>query len=213
MRILPGPQGGGQFQDRLLGHAVQHVIGLGVEQDRAAHRVGPEIVMGHAAQAGLDPAQDDGTGGPAWVESFGKAADQVGVDDGGPVGTAVVLAAGGVIVAAARFLQGGVVGDHRVHAAGGHAPEQARLAQAGDIRVGFRVRLGDHADPVAGLDQHLPDHRRADKGAVDVGIAGHQDDVQAIPAQAFYFFDGRGEKHGVIIACLNEYKIRFPVLA
>ncbi len=140
-----------------------------------------------------------GRAGLPGVQALGKAADDVGIDDRSPVGAAGVLPAGGVIVRAARLFQSGVVGNHRVDAAGGHAPEQARLPETGDIHIRFRVGLGDDPNAVAGVEQHFPDDGGTDKGAVDVGIAGHQDDVERIPAQAFHFCGGGGEEHGVII--------------
>ena len=50
----------GHLDDGVLAHAVQHEVGAGIEQDAALEGVGPVIVVGEAAQARLDAAQDDG---------------------------------------------------------------------------------------------------------------------------------------------------------
>ena len=144
------------------------------------------------------------------MELFGIAPDEVGVDDGRPVGTAGVLAARSVVIAAARFLQSGVIGNHRVDAAGRHSPEQVRFAKAGNIGNRFRVRLGDDADAVTGVEQHFPNDRGTDKGAVNIGIAGHQDDVERIPAQAFDFFGACRKEHGVIIVQIKNVRAGNP---
>ncbi len=85
-------QGFRQRQDGLLGHAVQQIVRFGVEEDRPPDGVGPEVVMGHPAQGGFDPAQDDGAG------VLEMAANEVRIGNYRPVGTAVVLPAGSVIV-------------------------------------------------------------------------------------------------------------------
>lgn len=101
----PG-QCSGQFERRLLCHAVEQVIGLGVEEYRGTDPVGPVVVMGHPSQAGLQPAEYDRLG------AFEKSPDEVRIDERGPVGAAGVLAAGGVIVAFALLFERGVVGHH-----------------------------------------------------------------------------------------------------
>lgn len=56
----PGGQPGGNLQGGGLPHAVSEDIRLGIKKDGAAHLVLPVIVVGKAAQAGLQPADDDG---------------------------------------------------------------------------------------------------------------------------------------------------------
>ncbi len=124
--------------------------------------------MSHSAQAGLNAPQNDRAGGLTGVKPLGKTADDVGIDDGGTVGTAGVFAPGGVIIGTAGLFEGSVVGNHRIDAAGSHAPEKARLAQAGNIRIRFRVRLGNDPDAIAGVKQDLPDDGGTDKGTVNV---------------------------------------------
>ncbi len=139
--------------------------------------------MGNPPQAGFDPAQHDWPGGAGGV--FRETPDQVAVNDRCPVGTAGILAAGGVIVAFTWFFQGGGIGHHRVDASGCHPPEETRLAQAANIIHAGEFRLGDHADAITGLHEHFADDGRTDKGAVDIAVARHQDNIQLIPAQPF----------------------------
>ena len=58
VQALAFGQTAGAFQHGQLAHAVDEQVGLGIQQDGAAQAVGPEIIMGGAAQRGLDAAQD-----------------------------------------------------------------------------------------------------------------------------------------------------------
>ncbi len=49
----------GQLDDGPLGIAEDQQVGLRVGQHRAAHLVGPVVVVGNAAQAGLDASRYD----------------------------------------------------------------------------------------------------------------------------------------------------------
>ena len=64
-----------------LARAVDQDVGARIEQKAAPDFVLPVIVMGEAAQRGLDPAEDDGDAGE-------KMPDLVGIDEDGPVGHA-----------------------------------------------------------------------------------------------------------------------------
>ena len=180
----------GQFDHAPLGHAVEQVVGLGVEQDRAPHPVVPGVVVGDAPQAGLDAAEHDGRG------LFAEAADQVRVGDHRPVRPPVVAAARGVVVGLAAQARGGAVGHHGVDRAAGDPPEQARLAQAGEVRGRVHSRLGDDADAEPLLDEHPADHRHAHEGRVDVGVAGDQDHVERVPAAGGHLRTGGGQEQG-----------------
>ena len=144
--------------------------------------------MGHPAQGGFDTAQDDGAG------ILVKAADEIGVGDHRPVGAAVVLTAGSVIIGAAFLFVGGVIGDHRIDAAAGDPPEQYRLTQAGDIGIGSGIRLGNDPHPESGSFQHPANDRRTDERAVDITVAADQDDIQLIPTAGMHFFESGRQK-------------------
>ena len=87
----------GDLDDRVLAHAVDEDVGARVEQYRALELVLPIVVVGQATQARLDAADDDGG-------VLERLADEVAIDRDGSVGTAPLLATGGigVGVAAAR---------------------------------------------------------------------------------------------------------------
>ena len=81
----------GDLDDGVLAHAVADDVGAGVQQDRALEAVGPIVVVGEAAQARLDAAEDDG-------RVLVGATDEVAIDHAGMVGAQAHLAAGGVEV-------------------------------------------------------------------------------------------------------------------
>jgi len=188
-RRLPGCQGLGELDHAPVRHAVEQVVGLGVEEDRAAHPVVPGVVMGNAAQAGLDPTQHQRRG------SFEMLADQVGVGKHRPVRSASVLPARGVVIGFAALARGGAVGNHGIDRAASDAPEQRGFAETGDVVLRLEIGLGNDSDPEAVPDQEFANHSHADKRRVDVGVAGDEDDVEPIPAQLSHFFSGAGEKH------------------
>ena len=86
---LAGGGAGGDLDDGAFGVAIDQDVGLGVEQQRAAHLVRPVIVMGDAAQRRLDAAQNHG-------HVLVRLAAALGIDQGGAVGPSAALAAGGI---------------------------------------------------------------------------------------------------------------------
>ena len=105
------------LDDRALGVAVDQQVALGVGEDRAAHLVGPVVVMGDAAQRGLDAAEHD-------RHVLVGLAAALRVDDGAAVRPRAALAAGRVGVVAAQPAVRRVAVDHRVEIAPGDAEEQ-----------------------------------------------------------------------------------------
>ena len=86
--------------------------------------------------------------------------------------------------------------DHGIHVAGGHAKEQVRLAQHLE-RIGtLPVRLSDDTDAKALSLQHAAYHRHAKAGMVHIGIAGHDDDVAAVPAECRHLLPRGRQKFG-----------------
>ncbi len=102
-----GGQESGQLPGGPLPHAIGQDVRLGVKEDGAAHLVLPVVVVGEAAQAGLQAADDDG-------DVPKDLPDLVGVDNGGPVGPQAGPIARGVGVVMAALFGGGVVGHHGV---------------------------------------------------------------------------------------------------
>jgi hypothetical protein len=129
-----------------------------------------------AAQAGLDAADHHRHVAPGLLAALR-------VDQRGAVGPLAAGAAGRVGVVAADLAIGRVAVDHRIHVAGGHAEEQVRLAQGRKASALLPVGLGDDAHAKALRFQHTADHGHAEAGVVDIGVAGDDDDVAAVPAQ------------------------------
>lgn len=77
----PGIERVGDLDDRVLAHAVDEDVGARVEQYRALELVLPVVVVGQAAQACLDAADDDGG-------ILKRLTDEVAVDRDGTIGTA-----------------------------------------------------------------------------------------------------------------------------
>ena len=121
--------------------------------------------------------------------------DQVGIGDDRPVRPTGVLAARGEIIGFPAFFQGSEVGYHGIDATSGDPPEEIRFAEPSDVPVRPGLGLGDHPDPVAGLQQHPADHGHPHVGAVDVAVAGDEDDIQATPSAGANLFGGGGQKH------------------
>ena len=101
----------GDLDNRVLAHAVDEDVGARVEQHRALELVLPVVVVGQAAQARLDAADDDGG-------VLERLADEVAVDRDSSVGTVPLLATGSVGVGVAAVLGHRIVVDHGVHVAG-----------------------------------------------------------------------------------------------
>ena len=176
---LAARQAVGDLDDGTLGVAVQQQVGLAVHQHRAAHLVLPVVVVGDAAQAGLDAAQHDRHLG------IGLAA-ALRIDQRGTVRPLAGHVAGGIGIVAAQPAVGGVAVDHRIHVAGGDAEEQIRLAQRLEGLGALPVGLGDDADAETLRLEHAADDGHAEAGVVDIGVAADDDDVAAVPAQRLH---------------------------
>jgi len=69
------------------------------------------------------------------------------------------------------------------------------------------VGLGDDADPKALVFEHAANDGHAEAGVVDVGVAGHQDDVAAVPAQLGHFLAAHRQKRGRAKALCPEFAV------
>ena len=58
------------------------------------------------------------------------------------------------------------------------------------------VRLRDDADAEALRFQHAADDRHAEARVIDVGVAGHDDDVAAVPAERVHLLPRHGQERG-----------------
>lgn len=143
----------------MLAHAVDEDVGARVEQHRALELVLPVVVVGQAAQACLDTADDDGG-------VLERLTDKVAVDCDGAIGTVPLLATGGIGVGVAAVLGHRIVVDHGVHVTGTDEKAQARLAEHGDAGGVGPVGLADDANFVAVRVEYAADDSHAKAGMV-----------------------------------------------
>ena len=136
--------------------------------------------MRDAAQAAFNAAEDD----RHILVGFAAA---LAVDDRRAVRSLATGIARRVRVVAADLAICRVAVDHRIHVARGDAEEQIRFAQRLERIGALPVRLRNDADPEALGLQHAADHRHAEAGMIDVGVAGHHDDVAAVPSELVHF--------------------------
>ena len=113
---LAGRQTVGNFDNRTLGVAIQKQITFGVYHHRAANFVRPVVVMGNAAQASFNSAQDN-------RNVFVGFAAALAVDNGGAVGALAADVTRGVGIIAANFSIRGIAVDHGIHVPRRHSPE------------------------------------------------------------------------------------------
>ncbi len=174
--VLARGEPAGDLDDGLLPLAVDEEVGAAVDEHRGTHPVLPVVVVGDAPQRGLDPADHDGCGRPE------RPARQPGVDRHGPIGAPSRLPTRRVGVVRSGALVGGVVVDERVHRTGGDPDEQAGAPQAQEVLGRVPARLGHDSHPESACLQDPADHRCPEGGVIDVGVAGDQEDVDAVPA-------------------------------
>ena len=178
----------GYLDYRLLPHAIDDEVGTGIAEDTRAETILPVVVMSHASQRGLYAAEDDRD---VRIQMF----QNLRIDDGGIFRTQVVAAVRRVGVFRAQALGGGVFVDHRVHTTGRNAEEQPRLPQLLEVaEVAVPVGLWDNGDAVAGSLEGAADDGSTERGVVNIGIAGKQDDVHLIPSPQFQFLFGRWQE-------------------
>ena len=177
----------GDLDNRVLAHAVDEDVGARVEQYRALELVLPVVVVGQATQARFDAADDDGG-------VLERLADEVAVDRDGTVGTAPLLATGGIGVGVAAVLGHRIVVDHGVHVAGADQKAQARLAEHRDAGGVGPVGLADDAHLVAVCIEHAADDGHAKAGVVHVGVAADVDKVALVPAACIHVGAADGEE-------------------
>ncbi len=130
------------FDDYRLAHAVGHQIGFRIEQDRAANRVAPIVVMRQAAQARLHTARDD-------RHALVCFAGTLTVRQCSAVRSQADASAGRIGIIVPHFFVCGVVVDHRVHVAGGNGKEEARAAELFPCVAASPIGLGNDADTKA----------------------------------------------------------------
>ena len=182
-----GGQPGGDLPGGGLPHAVGEKVRLGIEEDGAAHLVFPVVVVGEAAQAGLQPTDDDG-------DVAEHLPHPVGVDDSGPVGAQARLPAGRVGVIVAALFRRRIVGHHGVQVPAGDQHPQPGASQGGEGLRPPPVGLGENGHPVALRLQYPADDGGAEGGVIHIGIPGDEEKVVKVPAPAGHVLPGDREK-------------------
>ena len=177
----------GELDDGAFPHAVDDKVRARIKQDGALQAVLPVIVVGEAAQARLNAAQDDG-------RVLEGAADEVAVHDGRMVGARAHAAAGRVGVGATAVLAHAVVVDHGVHVARRDEEGKPRLAERRDACGVAPVGLGDEAHPVPVRLEQPADDGRSEAGMIHVGVAADIDEVALVPAAGLHVGARGGEE-------------------
>ena len=196
-----GGEAGQDLHRGPLPHAIGQDVRLGVKEDGAAHLVLPVVVVGEAAQAGLQAADDDG-------DVPKDLPHPVGVHHGGVVGAQPRPPSGGVGVVVAALFGGGVVGHHGVQVAGGNHHRQAGLPQGGEGRRGAPVGLGQDGHPIALVLQKTADDGGTEGGVVHVCVPGDDENVIIVPAPVGHVIPADWEEqiavkaHGMPLSCL-----------
>ncbi|OPZ96672.1 MAG: hypothetical protein BWY71_01863 [Planctomycetes bacterium ADurb.Bin412] len=176
--VLPGMEPFGDLQQLVFAHAVNQQVGPAVHQDGAAHLITPIIIMGQAAKTGFHPADDD-------RHSRVCLADQVAVDNCGPIRTQPGLTPGRIHILPALVFIGRIMAYHAIQVAPGYREKQTRLSQAGYVLQIAPVGLGDYTHPIA-FGLHKPAQQGGSPGRViNIGITADYDYVQFIPAAGF----------------------------
>ena len=165
----------GDAAQRVLAHPVAEQVGARIDEDRAADAVLPVIVMREPAGGSLDAADDN-------RHVAVRFADAVAVDDHGAVGTPARPAAGGIPVVAASLLSGGIMRDHRIDVARVDEEAQPRAAERLERRAAFPVGLRENRYAEARRLKNAGDDRRAERGVIDVRVAGDEYEIGRVPA-------------------------------
>ena len=196
-----GGEAGQDLHRGPLPHAIGQDVRLGVKEDGAAHLVLPVVIVGEAAQAGLQAADDDG-------DVPKDLPRPVGVHHSGVVGPQPRTPTGGVGVVVAALLGGGVVGHHGVQVAGGDHHRQPGPSQGGEGRRTAPVGLGQDGHPIALVLQKTADDGGTEGGVVHISVPGDDEDVIMVPAPAGHVVPADGEEqiavkaHGMPLSCL-----------
>ena len=174
------------FQNLPLGIAKHQQVGLGIEQHRAAHVLGPIVEVRNTAQRGLDSADDDGY---IFIGFTGPLC----VNDHRAIRSLATLAARRVGIITANAPIGRVAIDHGIHVAGGNAEKQPWPAQRpegiGTVPIGLR----NNANPQALRLQHPAYQRHAKTGVIHIGITTDQNDIALLPAERCHLSARHGQ--------------------
>ena len=176
-----------QLDNSALGISKEQNVGLCIKENRAPNFSRPVVEVGEPSKACFDAANNN-------ANPFVGLSASVRVDEHRAIGACAAFAAWGIGIVVANFMVARVAIDHRVHVAAGDAKEKSRLAKnlKGFGIVPLRLRNNANAKAL-GLDEPA-DERHAKARVIDVGIAGHNNDVALVPAKRFHLFAGAWEE-------------------
>ncbi len=86
--------------------------------------------------------------------------------------------------------------DERIHVAGADPEEESRLAELPPRFAAVPVGLAQYGDAEAGLFQHARQDRHREAGVIDIGVAGHEYDVNGIPSAGAHLVSGHRREGG-----------------
>ena len=172
-------------------HAVHEQIRLAVQQNGAFELVRPVVVVGHAAQAGLNAADENG-------DILVHPTDEITVHHRGIVGPLPNHSTGCKGIHLAVLFGHAVVVDHGVHVAASDQKAQTGPTQDGDGLGVLPIRLGDESHFISCRFQHTADDGMAKGGMVHIGIPNDVDKVTLFPASPLHIRFGNWQKvtHG-----------------
>ena len=180
----------GDLHGLVLTHAEADDVRTGALRNAGQHGVHPVVVVGKAAKACFQTAQNDGQ---VRVGFLGK----LRVHGGAAVRAGTALAAGGVFVFGTRNFGHRVVADHAVHVAAADEKAVLRLAKPLEVLAVGVAGLGQHADLIALGFQQTADDGGAKAGVVHIGVTAHHHKVQLLPPAGLHIGPADGKKFGV----------------
>jgi hypothetical protein len=166
--------------DLPFGIPVDEEVGLGVEEDRAAHLLRPVVEVRYAPQRRLDATHDQ-------RRVLERLAYALRIDQHAAVGAAACNPVRRVRVVAADATIRRVAVHHRVHVAAGDAEEEFRHTELREVARRVPVRLRDDPDAKSLRLEHAADDRHPEARMVDIGVARHEDHIAGIPAELVHF--------------------------
>ena len=143
---IPHRKAGGQrvrdFRDGPLPHSVGDQIRLGIQKQGTLYPVGPIVIMGQTAQAGLDPSRND-------RDVRINRPDQIAVNHAGIIRPLSHYASGRIGVLFPPPFGYGIVVHHGIHISCAHQKSQPRPSKGHNTLLLFPIRLRDDPHPIA----------------------------------------------------------------
>jgi len=150
--------------------------------------------MGDTAQRGLDTADHQRHIGIGFTTALR-------IDQHRTIRTFAALGIRCIGIIRANLAVSRIAVDHGIHIAGRDTEIQIGLAQRLERLGRLPIRLRYDTDTKALRFQQTPDQGHAKTRVIDIGVAGHQNDVATAPAQGIHF----GAAHGQDGSCTETF--------